>query len=157
MDGPESVVHLRARVLELVSCLHAGEFGDATDVVLRHCPGLSAGPALVRFTSAIADHLAECYHTLRASCPGEPAPGVEMDGSSPMAGVPRLLSAVVERDPAERTAALRQIAGPGTNVIDAVTAVIAVATATLVVVAAEADLLGVTVPQLVQRTRARWS
>jgi hypothetical protein len=146
---------LRIQVLDLLACLHTGDLDEATGVVLDHCPDLAAGPSLVAFASAVAAQLAESFQAVEVGHAGRLGPGVEMDGDHALAAVPRLISAVVDHDEHGVTRALQQLAGVEVEVMAAVTAVIALATATLCFVAIEAQLHGESLPRLVQRVRDR--
>jgi hypothetical protein len=148
---------LRLEALDLLACLHLGNLDDATGVVLGHCPNLSAGPRLVAFARAVSAQLAESFQAVEVVYAGQLGPGLEMHGGDPLAAVPQLLSAVVDHDEAAEEEALQQLAGPSVDVIAAVTAVIALGTATLCCVLAEAEAHGETLPQLVQRLRGRWA
>ena len=146
---------LRVEALDLLACLHAGDLDEATGVVLGHCPDLAAGPRLVAFAAAVADQLAESWQVVEVGHAGRLGPGVEMDGHTALAAVPRLLCAVVDHDEPAVSRALQQLAGAEVEVMAAVTAVIALATATLCFVAMEAELRGESLPRLVQRVRCR--
>jgi hypothetical protein len=146
---------LRVEALDLLACLHTGNLDEATGVVLGHCPDLVAGPRLVAFAAAVADQLAESFQAVEIGHAGRLGPGVEMDGDDALAAVPQLISGVVDHDEQAVTRALHQIAGVEVEVMSAVTAVIALATATLCFVAIEAQLHGVSLPRLVQRVRGR--
>ncbi|NUR06037.1 MAG: hypothetical protein HOQ22_05295 [Nocardioidaceae bacterium] len=143
-------------MFDLLACLHAGELDEATAVVVDHCPGLVAGPALVSFAAALTDQLAESLQALEVGYAGGFGVGLNMDGEGPLAAIPRLLDAVADHDEPTAAGVLEKIAGPDVNVMAAVTAVIALATTTLLATAAEADLHGETLPQLAQRVRGRW-
>lgn len=155
VTAPGASTGLRVEALDLLACLHAGDLDEATGVVLDHCPDLVAGPRLVAFATAVADQLAESFQAVETGCAGQLGPGVEMDGDDALAAVPQLLSAVVDHDEAAVTRALHQLAGAEVEVMAAVTAVIALATATLCFVAWEAQLHGVSLTGLVQRVRER--
>ena len=146
---------LRVEALDLLACLRAGDLDEATGVVLAHCPDLAAGPRLVALATAIADQLAESVQVVEVGHAGRLGPGLEMDGDSALAAVPQLLSAVVDHDDQAVSRAVQRLAGAEVEVMAAVTAVIALATATLCFVAMEAELHGETLPQLVQRVRTR--
>src|SRR4051794_13321023 len=148
---------LRLEALDLLSCLHMGNLDEATGVVLGHCPDLSAGPRLVAFAEALAAQLAESFQAVEIAYAGQLGPGLEMHGGGPLAAVPQLLSAVVDHDGAAEEEALERLAGADVDVMAAVTAVIALGTATLCCVVAEAEAHGESLPELVQRVRGRWS
>jgi len=148
---------LRVAALDLLACLHMGDLDEATGVVLDHCPDLSAGPGLVAFAGAVATQLAESFQAVEIGYAGQLGPGLEMDGDDALVAVSQLLGAVVDHDEAAVTRALNQLAGAGVEVMSAVRAVIALATATLFAVAGEAQLHGESLPQLVQRVRRRWT
>jgi hypothetical protein len=148
---------LRLEALDLLASLHLGNLDDATGVVLGHCPDLSAGPRLVDFAAAVAAQLAESFQAVEVAYAGQLGPGLEMHGGGALAAVPQLLSAVVEHDEAAEDEALQQLAGADVDVMAAVTAVIALGTATLCCVLAEAQAHGETLPQLLQRLRRRWT
>jgi hypothetical protein len=148
---------LRLAALDLLACLHTGNLDEATGVVLDHCPDLAAGPRLVAFAAAVAAQLAESFQAVEIGYAGQLGPGVEMDGDDALAAVSQLLRAVVDHDEAAEIRALNQLAGAHVEVMSAVTAVIALATATLCAVAAEAHLHGESLPQLAQRVRTRWT
>jgi hypothetical protein len=147
---------LRVAALDLLACLHTGNLDEATGVILDHCPDLAGGPSLVAFAAAVTAQLAESFQAVEIGYAGQLGPGLEMDGDDPLAAVPQLLCAVVDHDEAAEIRALNQLAGDGVDVMSAVTAVIALATATLCAVAGEAQLHGESLPQLVQRVRRRW-
>jgi len=147
---------LRVETLDLLACLHTGDLDEATGVVLDHCPDLVAGPRLVAFASAVADQLAESHQAVEIGYAGQLGPGLEMDGDDAMAAVPQLLGAVVDHDDAAVDRALQQLAGVEVEVMAAVIAVIALASATLCCLAIEASLRGETIPELMQRVRRRW-
>jgi len=156
VSAAEGTRSLRGEALDLLSCLQAGDLDEATGVVLAHCPDLAAGPRLVAFAAAVADQLAESFQAVEVGYAGQLGPGLQMEGDDPLAAVPQLLCAVADRDEPAQQRALHQLAGPQVDVMAAVTAVIALATATLCTTAAEADLRGETLPELVHRVRVRW-
>ena len=147
---------LRRRVLDLLACLHAGDVDEATGVVLESCTDLAPGPTLVAFTTALADQLAESYQVLRLGYDGTDPVGLDADDGSPMATVLQVLSSVADEDTTGQEAAVQQLAGGTFDVLLAVPAVLALASATLVAVAGEAGLYDESVPQTIRRVRARW-